>query len=105
MLMGSKYYVDKQVNLKTKTRAVCKQCAFLAAEDVLKIRAKRTEYELRLKRKERGKCGRCAVQLGAGPRWWLCGVCNLECRAVCHNAWGRKEKGVTDEVLVGEEAV
>jgi len=77
----------------------------LNAQDVLNIRAKRTEHELKVKGKEGGQCGKCAIKLGDGPRWWVCGKCGLECRAICHRAWGRKEKGVKDEVLVGEEAV
>jgi hypothetical protein len=105
MLLGSKFYADKQYNLNTKTRPVCKQCAYVSAEDVLKIRAKRTELELKAKGKEGGQCGKCKIKLGDGPRWWVCGKCGLECKAFCHRAWGRKEEGIKDGVLMGEEAV
>jgi hypothetical protein len=72
--------------------------------EVLVIRQKRTEFELREKDKGVGKCGKCTRELGEGVRWWICDRCALECRAVCHSAWGRKEKDGKDEV-VGEEAV
>jgi hypothetical protein len=104
MYCGSLFYSSKQTRLVGVIRPVCKQCAYMAEADVLAIRQKRTECELREKDKGMRNCWKCTRELGGGVRWWISDCCGLECRAVCHSAWRGKEKGGKDEV-VGEEAV
>ncbi|KAF2705816.1 hypothetical protein K504DRAFT_439067 [Pleomassaria siparia CBS 279.74] len=112
---GPAFYSSRQRALPLITRHICLHCAYLTEEQVLEQRKKRTESEVRgTGKRGEDKCKKCAVELGGGPRWWVCGKCNLECGSWCHGAWGKnkkkkkkkkKEKMHGEMILVGEDAV
>jgi hypothetical protein len=89
---SSNYSFSRRAALPaSKSRILCRQCNDLSDQALRVLRERRDEMVYQRLLQQPLACSTCMVVLPPkGVRWWMCSVCNRECRHPCHPTWSRK---------------
>lgn len=70
---------------------ICRICSQLPVAKLQECREARDKEEMVRLSRQPLNCSECTMSLGSlGPRWWICTMCQSECRSSTHPAWAPK---------------